>query len=498
MQQQGCSVSGVGLFYEQQKGGSMSRELRATQDLAPGDVLITVPLASTIHYIDEQQQQQQQQQAAGSPTSSNSSDSNSSSRLAALRRLQRSVPAASDSGRGAWQFKVALEILYHYCQGPASPLHAYIQTLPGVQQGIPKPQIAMLYPKPQLQELQYNPLIGDAASQAYWWRQYSKEVLAALPGSADDPFGGQLVTQEQLGWALSLAMSRAFGFKRLGGWALVPLVDMANHALASNAEIRFGEDGVVRMMANKQVSAGAPILLKYGSHDNANLLLSYGFVLADNPADTFAWPLDMELLLAAIYQFVGGQLPPSGKAVDGLKTWQRTTLQHLGLLQANSSSSPSSSSSSSEAAGSSTANGQQHQPEAAAAAAPLVVRIGGEPPVSPELLAAVRVVLATERSSVKGKSLEQLGDWQQPLSAAHEALVMKALVGLLTVLYKSFPTSIQADRAQLQQPAAAAAGGDALAAERHATAVQFRLGLKLLLERSTKDLIVRLKELLQQ
>lgn len=55
------------------------------------------------------------------------------------------------------------------------------------------------------------------------------------------------------GWALSLAMSRAFGFKRLGGWALVPLVDMANHALASNTEIRFGEDGVVRMMANKQV-----------------------------------------------------------------------------------------------------------------------------------------------------------------------------------------------------------------------------------------------------
>lgn len=106
------------------------------------------------------------------------------------------------------------------------------------------------------------------------------------------------------------------------------------------------------------------------------------------------------ILQAAIYQFVGGQLPPSGKAVDGLKTWQRTTLQHLGLLQANSSSSPSSSSSSSEAAGSSTANGQQHQPEAAAAAAPLVVRIGGEPPVSPELLAAVRVVLATVSESI--------------------------------------------------------------------------------------------------
>jgi hypothetical protein len=89
-----------------------------------------------------------------------------------------------------------------------------------------------------------------------------------------------------------------------------------------------------------------------------------------------------------------------------------------------------------------------------------------------------------------------------------QALVMKALVGLLTVLYKSFPTSIQADKAKLaelqqqQQPAkpaaAAAAPNDALATERLATAVQFRLGQKLLLERSTKSLIVRLKELLQQ
>jgi hypothetical protein len=31
MQQQGCSVSGVGLIYEQQQDGSTTRELRATQ-----------------------------------------------------------------------------------------------------------------------------------------------------------------------------------------------------------------------------------------------------------------------------------------------------------------------------------------------------------------------------------------------------------------------------------------------------------------------------------
>jgi hypothetical protein len=99
------------------------------------------------------------------------------------------------------------------------------------------------------------------------------------------------------------------------------------------------------------------------------------------------------LLQAAIYQFVGGELPPTGKAVDGLKQWQRTTLQQLGLLPDNSTPPSSSNSSSSSADG---PQQQQQQPAAAAAAAsPLLVRIGGDPPVSPELLAAVRVVLAT-------------------------------------------------------------------------------------------------------
>lgn len=78
-----------------------------------------------------------------------------------------------------------------------------------------------------------------------------------------------------------------------------------------------------------------------------------------------------------------------------------------------------------------------------------------------------------------------------------QALVMKALVGLCTVLYKSFPTSIQQDKATLaslqdgqqQQP------DTALSQERLLTAVQFRLGPKLLLERSTKQLIQRLQEL---
>lgn len=61
-------------------------------------------------------------------------------------------------------------------------------------------------------------------------------------------------THTHTGWALAVSMSRAFGFKRLGGHALAPLIDMANHAPVSNAEVRFSTDtGHVNLVANKQV-----------------------------------------------------------------------------------------------------------------------------------------------------------------------------------------------------------------------------------------------------
>lgn len=82
-----------------------------------------------------------------------------------------------------------------------------------------------------------------------------------------------------------------------------------------------------------------------------------------------------------------------------------------------------------------------------------------------------------------------------------QALVMKALVGLATVLYKSFPTSIQQDKAALttlqqQDLQEQLPQQDVLLSqERQLAAVQFRLGQKLLLEASTKQLIARLQAL---
>lgn len=90
-----------------------------------------------------------------------------------------------------------------------------------------------------------------------------------------------------------------------------------------------------------------------------------------------------------------------------------------------------------------------------------------------------------------------------------QAIVMRALVGVCTVLYTSAATTIQEDRRlltaagdqQQQQPSTSSkgCGGGSSTAVADATAtqlaLQFRLGQKELLEAVTKQLLVRMKEL---
>jgi len=50
------------------------------------------------------------------------------------------------------------------------------------------------------------------------------------------------------------------------------------------------------------------------------------------------------------------------------------------------------------------------------------VTIGRQPPAEPRLLAALRLLTATAASDVRGRSVDQLGDWHAPLATQLEVL----------------------------------------------------------------------------
>lgn len=177
---------------------------------------------------------------------------------ARLAALMDAAPKAAASGRAAWQFKMALQLIAYRFEferaaaaagaggggsndatsgaGMSSSSESasgggdnesvrgaargpYLSQLPGAAPGVPAPRAAMTLSPAALAELQHPQLEADAGAQAHFCTEFAEGVLAGLParGEDADPFGGRAVTRQDLEWGLTLAMSRSFGFKRVRG-----------------------------------------------------------------------------------------------------------------------------------------------------------------------------------------------------------------------------------------------------------------------------------------
>ena len=85
-------------------------------------------------------------------------------------------------------------------------------------------------------------------------------------------------------WCVGAAPNVLGGDDRL---AIVPMVDMMNHRVTPSAYLSY--DAAARAIVVKAyvaLEAGAAVSICYGEKENAELLASYGFALARNPADT--------------------------------------------------------------------------------------------------------------------------------------------------------------------------------------------------------------------
>ncbi|KAJ5815156.1 hypothetical protein N7474_006933 [Penicillium riverlandense] len=98
-------------------------------------------------------------------------------------------------------------------------------------------------------------------------------------------------------WASTIISSRAFSSKVLAGAVpdgnlsdgdgvsvLLPLVDLPNHRPLAKVEWRAGEEDV-GLLVLEEIAPGQEIFNNYGPRNNEQLLMNYGFCLANNPTD---------------------------------------------------------------------------------------------------------------------------------------------------------------------------------------------------------------------
>ncbi|KAK4148148.1 uncharacterized protein C8A04DRAFT_33652 [Dichotomopilus funicola] len=118
-----------------------------------------------------------------------------------------------------------------------------------------------------------------------------RALVVRLLALNPDLFPLDKFTLEDYKWALCTVWSRAMDFVLPGGKSirlLAPFADMLNHSPdVKPCHVYDPSSGNLSVLAGKDYEAGDQVSIYYGSIPNSRLLRLYGFVLPDNPNDSY-------------------------------------------------------------------------------------------------------------------------------------------------------------------------------------------------------------------
>ncbi|RZC61487.1 hypothetical protein C5167_023225 [Papaver somniferum] len=325
-----------------------------------------------------------------------------------LIQLARQVPGKQNIMNGnkteeLWAMKLGLKLLQERAT-VGSFWWPYISNLPQTY------TVPIFFPGEDIKNLQYAPLLYQVNKRCRFLLDFGKDIKHALDNVKPDdhPFGGQGVDASALGWAMSAVSSRAF---RLHGARLpdgahssipmmLPLIDMCNHSFQPNAKIFQEEE-----------TKNSKMLVKVG------LFLWGSSFVPSNPYDTIELKYDGAFLDAA--SMAVGITSPNFSAP---KPWQQQILSQLKL------------------------HGE---------ASDLKVSLGGPELVEGRLLAALRVLLATDVETVEKHDLNTLKSLsvEAPLGIPNEVATLRTVIALCLIALEHFPTKIMEDEALLKKSA---------------------------------------------
>ncbi|KAM6562105.1 hypothetical protein CsatB_022103 [Cannabis sativa] len=359
-----------------------------------------------------------------------------------------------------WAMKLGLKLLQERAK-VGSFWWPYISNLPEAY------SVPIFFPGEDIKNLQYAPLLYQVNKRCRFLLDFEQEVRRALENLKliNHPFGGLDVDASSLGWAMSAVSSRAFrlhGKKLPDGTSeddpmMLPLIDMCNHSFEPNARI-VQEQGVdntkmlVKVVAETAIKQNDPLAINYGNLNNDFFLLDYGFVIPSNPYDCIELRYDGALLDAA--SMAAGVSSPNFSAPS---PWQQRFLSQLGL------------------------EGE---------ASNLKVSLGGPELVEGRLLAALRVLLASDVTEVEKHDLKTLKSLsaEAPLGVSNEVAAFRTMIALCVIALGHFPTKIMEDESLLKK-------GVSSSSE---LAIQFRIQKKSVIIDVMKNLTRRVKLLSQK
>ncbi|XP_034685297.1 actin-histidine N-methyltransferase [Vitis riparia] len=290
--------------------------------------------------------------------------------------------------------------------------------------------VPIFFPGEDIKNLQYAPLLYQVNKRCQFLLDFEKEVKRDLKNLKPDdhPFRGQDVDASSLGWAMSAVSSRAFRLhgKKLSDGThvdvpmMLPLIDMCNHSFNPNAQIVQEQDAgstnmLIKVVAETQIKQDDNLVLNYGCLNNDFFLLDYGFVIPSNPYDSIELKYDGALLDAA--SMAAGVMSPN---FSSPAPWQQQILSQLNL------------------------DGE---------APVLKVCLGGSELVEGRLLAALRVLLASDLETVQKHDLNTLKSLaaEAPLGISNEVAALRTVIALCVIALGHFPTKIMEDEALLKQ-----------------------------------------------
>lgn len=247
--------SGVELVQDDRGAG---RGLRVAHSIGDGELIVSVPCT---HFISCQM--------------SNHSD----------RTMLEGI-GPNPSIRGMRLGLILLQEKLKRRDSQAFNFDPYFEMLPSSYDNLP------VYYAEDIPELQFSHVEQHAVARINELLRVTK-ICQSLSGSEDNPFDGHLDIEQVL-WAQATASSRALSLDcfspEASSRALVPIMDLINHAFDANCRLADEGAGTVGLRAVGNIDSGEPLRLNYGNVPNDELVLDYGFVTEENPHDFVRLP----------------------------------------------------------------------------------------------------------------------------------------------------------------------------------------------------------------